>query len=178
MKKRLGEIIMDMGIIGNDQLEMALSESKKTGAMLGDVLLRLDWISEEQVQMAIAVQSGAKIMDSSKVSIDFDLISRIPEDFVAANNIFPLAQEGQTLKIATSNPFDVLVRDNLSRITGCRVESYIAPKDWIKNSIELYYKTAAIIDEEIEKITMSGVVGQQFDYNQNIQLADLIIEKG
>ncbi|MBU1397830.1 MAG: GspE/PulE family protein, partial [Proteobacteria bacterium] len=128
-------------------------------------------------QMAIAVQSGAKIMDTSDVSIDFDLISRIPEDFVAANNIFPLAQEGRTLKIATSNPFDVLVRDNLSRMTGCRVESYIAPKDWIRNSIELYYKTAAIIDEEIEKITLSGVV-DQFDYNQNIQLADLIIEKG
>jgi type IV pilus assembly protein PilB len=178
MKKRLGEIIIDMGIIGNDQLDMALSESKKTGKMLGDVLLRLDWISEEQVQMAIAVQSGAKIMDTSKVSIDYDLISRIPEEFVAANNIFPLAQEEQTLKIATSNPFDVLVRDNLSRITGLRIESYIAPKDWIRNSIELYYKTAAIIDEEIEKITMSGVVGQQFDYNQNIQLADLIIEKG
>ncbi|MBU1181925.1 MAG: GspE/PulE family protein [Proteobacteria bacterium] len=177
MKKRIGDIIVDMGVIGNDQLKMALYESKKTGAMLGDILLRLDWISEEQMQMAIAVQSGAKIMDTSDVSIDFDLISRIPEDFVAANNIFPLAQEGRTLKIATSNPFDVLVRDNLSRMTGCRVESYIAPKDWIRNSIELYYKTAAIIDEEIEKITLSGVV-DQFDYNQNIQLADLIIEKG
>jgi type IV pilus assembly protein PilB len=146
--------------------------------MLGDVLIRLDWVSEEQLQMAIAVQSGAKIMDTTNVNINFELLTRIPENFVVTHNIFPFAQEEQIIKIATSNPFDVIVRDNLARMTGLRVESYIASKDWILNAIELYYKTAAVIDEEIDKITKIAIRGTHFDENQNIRLADLIIEKG
>ena len=59
MKKRIGDILMEMGFIDQDQLKMALMETKKTGTMLGDVLLRLDWVTEEDLQMAIAVQSGA-----------------------------------------------------------------------------------------------------------------------
>ena len=177
-KKRIGDILLDMGFIGNDQLEMALMETKRTGVMLGSVLVRLDWISEEQMQMALAVQSGAKLVDISSITIDFDLIASIPESFVITHKIFPFAREGQTIKIATSNPFDVIVNDNLSRMTKCRVESYIAPKEWIQNSIELYYKIAAIIDEEIDKIIRSGISDAGFDENQNIKLADLIIEKG
>ena len=60
MKKRIGDILIQMGFIDQGQLEMALMESKKTGAMLGDVLIRLDWITDDELQMAIAVQSGAR----------------------------------------------------------------------------------------------------------------------
>ena len=70
MKKRIGDILIQMGFIDQGQLEMALIESKKTGAMLGDVLLRLDWITGEQLQTAIAVQSGAEILDTSSVAIE------------------------------------------------------------------------------------------------------------
>ncbi|MBA3035727.1 MAG: hypothetical protein FP814_04455 [Desulfobacterium sp.] len=177
-KKRIGDILLEMGFIGNDQLEMALMETKRTKAMLGSVLVRLDWISEEQMQMALAVQSGAKIVDISSIKIDFDLIASIPEKFVTTHNIFPFAKDGQTIKIATSNPFDVIVNDNLARMTSCRVESYIAPKEWIRNSIELYYKIAAVIDEEIDSIIRASISGAGFDENQNVKLADLIIEKG
>ncbi|MFH2045900.1 MAG: ATPase, T2SS/T4P/T4SS family [Pseudomonadota bacterium] len=177
-KKRIGDILLEMGFVGNDQLDMALMEAKRTGVMLGSVLVRLDWISEEQMQMALAVQSGAKIVDISSVKIDFDLIASIPEKFVTTHNIFPFAKDGQIIKIATSNPFDVIVNDNLGRITNCRVESYIAPKEWIRNSIELYYKVAAIIDEEIDNIIRSSITDAGFDENQTIRLADLIIEKG
>ena len=65
MKKRIGDILMEMGFIDGDQLQMALLETKKTGIMLGDVLLRLGWVTEEDLQMAIAVQSGAKILVTS-----------------------------------------------------------------------------------------------------------------
>ncbi|MGD9136615.1 MAG: hypothetical protein PVH42_07630, partial [Desulfobacterales bacterium] len=64
MKKRIGDILIQMGFIDQGQLEMALIESKKTGSMLGDVLIRLDWINNEQLQTAIAVQSGAEILDT------------------------------------------------------------------------------------------------------------------
>jgi len=124
MKKRLGDILLDMGFIGQDQLEMALAESKKTGAMIGDVLLRLDWLTEDQLQLAIAVQSGAKVLDSITVQVDQQLLAEIPQKFVLKHGIFPFSREDNVINVATNNPFDVVARDELARLTGQQVQTY------------------------------------------------------
>jgi type IV pilus assembly protein PilB len=92
MKKRLGDILLEMGFIGQDQLDMALAEAKETGKMIGVVLMRLDWITEEQLQLAIAVQSGAKLLDRADVQVDQQLLSNIPLKFVLKHDIFPFAR--------------------------------------------------------------------------------------
>lgn len=179
MKKRIGDILTEMGFIDNVQLEMALAETKKTGAMIGDVLLRLDWVSEDQLQMAIGVQSGAQILDTEAVKVDYGLITKIPQRFVSSHGIFPFAKEGTILKAATANPFDVVAKDELSRMTGYEVKTYIAPKEWVSKAIELYYKTALTIDNDIENIIRTAGLGEgEFEENQVVSLADLLIEKG
>lgn len=178
MKKRIGDILIEMGFIDADQLQMALLETKKTGVMLGDVLLRMGWVTEEDLQMAIAVQSGAKILDTETVAVDHNLMSRIPIDFVNQNGIFPFALEEGVIKAATSNPFDVVARDKLARISGERVETYIAPKDWIAKSIEIYYNTAQTIDDEINAITYGQIGGDASEEKQIIRLSGLLIDKG
>jgi type IV pilus assembly protein PilB len=178
MKKRIGDILLEMGFIDGDQLQMALLETKKTGLMLGDVLLRLGWITEEDLQMAIAVQSGARILDTEHVVVDHQLMTRIPVDFVNQNGIFPFAVEEGMLQAATSNPFDVVARDKLARISGHRVETFIAPKDWIAKSIEIYYNTAQTIDDEINAITYGRTAVGGTEEKQIIRLSGLLIEKG
>ena len=179
MKKRIGDILIEMGFIDEVQLEMALAEIKKTGSMIGDVLLRLDWVTEEQLQMAIGVQSGAKILDTEAAKVDYGLITKIPQKFVSRHGIFPFAKEGKVIKAATANPFDVVARDELSRMTGCLVKTYIASKEWVSKAIELYYKTALTIDHDIEDIIRTAGLGEgEFEENQVVRLVDLIIEKG
>ena len=179
MKKRLGDILLEMGFIGQDQLEMALAESRETGKMVGDVLLRLDWLTEEQLHLAIAVQSGAKLLDRATVQVDQQLLSEIPQKFVLKHNIFPFAREGNVIKAATHNPFDVVARDELARMTGNQVTTYIAPKEWIAKNIELYYQTAKAIDADIEKATRTtGPLDGDFEDTQIITLGDRLIEKG
>ncbi|MFZ0131439.1 MAG: ATPase, T2SS/T4P/T4SS family [Desulfobacterales bacterium] len=178
MKKRIGDILIQMGFIDQGQLEMALMESKKTGSMLGDVLIRLDWITDEKLQMAIAVQSGAEILDTAAVVIDHSLVDKIPVEFVTKHNVFPFAWEDHTLKVATANPFDVLTKDELARMTGCRVATYLASKEWISKAVELHYKRARSIDEEIEKLTLINAGAAEAADNQIVRLADMLIEKG
>ena len=179
MKKRIGDILTEMGFIDNVQLEMALSETKKTGAMLGDILLRLDWVTEEQLQMAIGVQSGAQILDTESIKVDYELITKIPQKFVSSHGIFPFEKEGTVLKAATANPFDVVAKDELSRMTGCRVETFIASKEWVSKSIELYYKTALTIDNDIESIIHEAGLGEgEFEENKIVRLFNLLLDKG
>ena len=178
MAKRIGDILIEMGFIDRDQLEMAATESRKTGTMLGDVLLRLDWITQEQLQMSLAVQSGAKRLNTDTVKIDPGLVAEIPQDFVTTHGILPLQKRGDTILAATNNPFDVVAKDKLARITGCRVETYIASKDWLAQATELYYRTALTIDDDIDRITRATVTDAQFEENQIVTLSDRIIEKG
>ncbi len=178
MKQRIGDILIDMGFIGADQLKMALMESKKTGAMLGDVLRRLDWVTEEDLQLAIAVQSGAQILDTNHVHIDIGLLARIPAEIINEHQMLPFAQENGTLLVATSNPFDVIARDKLERVTGCRVRTYIARKSWIARAIDLYYKTAQTIEEDIEAINYAPGGSAAFKDDQIVRLSNLLIEKG
>jgi len=179
MKKRTEDILTEMGFIDKVQLEMALEETEETGEMLGDVLLRSDWVSEEQLQMAIAVQSGAQILDTEAVKVDYGLITKISQGFVSSHAIFPFAKDGGILKAATANPFDVVAKDELSRMTGYQVETYIAPKEWVSKAIELYYKTALTIDKNIKGIIRTARLGEgEFEEDQVVRLADLLIEKG
>jgi type IV pilus assembly protein PilB len=176
MKKRIGDILIEMGFIDRGELEKAAMESKKTGVMLGDVLLRLDWITEEQLQMAIALQSGAQMVDIGHVTIDSSLTSKIPEDFARSHGIFPFALEDNILKIATSNPFDVVTKDTMGRMTNHQIATFLAPKKWISKSIELYYKTAQSIDNDIDRIV--NLEGGEDAENMIVRLADLLLEKG
>ena len=179
MKKRIGSILIEMGFLDDDQLRMALMETKKTGAMLGEVLINLDWITDDSLQMAIAVQSGAKILNTDDVEIDPELLIKIPQDFVTTQGIFPFKLEGNVLKVATANPFDVVTKDKLSRMTGYQVETYIAAKEWISNAIVLYYETALKIDNNIENLTLTTTAASgKTDDNRIVNLCNLLIEKG
>jgi type IV pilus assembly protein PilB len=178
MKKRIGDILFELGFIDDTKLKMALEETKKSGLLLGNVLLRLDWVTEEQLQMAIAIQSGAKILDTKSITIDQSLITQIPLNYASANCLFPVERRNDAIIVAMANPFDVVARDELSRMTGSRIETYVAPREWITDAIEQYYKIALSIDESIERITRTELGKESIDTNHIIRLADLLIEKG
>ena len=178
MRKRIGDILIEMGFIDNDQLHMALMETKKTNTMLGEVLLRLGWVVEEDLQMAMAVQSGAEILDTDSVVIDHGLMAQIPIDFVSEHSIFPFAIEDDTLLAATNNPFDVIARDKLTRLAGKPVKTLIAAKDWIAKAIEVYYRTAQTLDDEITAIVYGAKATGADEERQIVQLSGLLIDKG
>jgi type IV pilus assembly protein PilB len=178
MKKRIGDILIEMGFIDHDQLKMALVETQKTGVMLGDVLRRLDWVTEEDLQMAIAVQSGAQILDTDGVCIDQKLPAIIPLEFVNEHGMLPFALEDGALKVATSNPFDVIARDKLERLTGYKVIPHIARKAWVSTATDLYFKTAQNIDAEIESLTLPRDRRNLLVEDHIVKLSGLLIEKG
>ncbi|MBI5897147.1 MAG: type II/IV secretion system protein, partial [Desulfobacterales bacterium] len=71
-----------------------------------------------------------------------------------------------------------IARDKLTRLCGQRVETFIAPKNWIGKAIEVYYKTAQTLDNEINAITYSGAAGEATEDNRIIKLSGLLIDKG
>lgn len=178
MKRRIGEILLESNYIKKDQLEVAILETKKTDNMVGEVLLRLDWITEDQLQMAMAVQSGQKILDISSVRLDISLVQNIPLNVIKEHRIIPFEKKDGIIKIATDNPFNVIATDKLSRETGCQIEGFVAPRDWVSTSIDFYCSTSDKVDEEIENINHTIMEAGTVEEDSIVKLANFLIEKG
>ncbi len=181
MKKKLGEILVELGTIGWDQLRKALEEGKGTGELLGDVLIRLGWIGEEQLNIALAVQSGVQLVDTRFVKAEPEVLSLVPAELARSSLLLPYVREGDLLKVAMANPYDVLARDRLQQSTGLRIEPLIASREWLIKAIDFFYKTAVTLDEEvatlISKSRDRGSLGEE-DEALNSRLVELFIAKG
>ena len=179
MKRRIGDILVELGFIRQEQLSKALAASEKSENDFNDILLKRGHLSKEQLQLAIAVQEGAKLLDTSTVTIDQRVLSEISHDFIKTHNIFPFAKEGSIIKAATDNPLDVLARDELAKMTGYQVATYIAPQDWISKNISLYVDASRTIDRDIEKFSRAKrTTAAKFKKERLMTLANRLIEKG
>jgi len=181
MRKKLGEILVELGYIGWDQIRKALDEGKGTGELIGDVLIRLGWIGEEQLNIALAVQSGAQLVDARFVNAAPEVLSLISADLARQHLLLPYAREGDILKVAMANPYDVLARDRLQQTTGLQIQPHIASREWLIKAIDFFYKTAATLDQEVDALISKardrGTLGEE-DETINSRLVELFIAKG
>jgi type IV pilus assembly protein PilB len=179
MKRRVSDIMVELGFVRQEQVTRALDAADRSENEFNELLLKRGHITEEQLQLAIAVQEGAKLLDTATVTVDQRVLSEIPHDFLKTHNIFPFAKEGNILKAATNNPFDVSARDELSQITGYQVATYIAPQEWISKHITLYVEASQAIDSDIEKFSRAKrTTAARFGKDSLLKLARRLIEKG
>lgn len=179
MKRRILDILVELGFIGPEQIQKVLAASGKSENSLNELLLKRGHVTREQLQIALAVQEGAKLLDPSTVTIDQRVLSEIPHDFLKTHTIFPFAKEGNIIKAATNNPMDAVARDALAEMTGNQVATYIASQDWILKNIQLYVEAARAIDSDIEKFSRSKrSTAARMSKERLLTLANRLIEKG
>ena len=132
-KKRLGDLLVDAGVITQDQLMQALQiqKTEKKGYRLGVVLIDLGMTDEKQIMDALKMQLKIESIDLSTIRIPYMLI---PFQFNEKNP--------NLLKVAMSDPLDIRAMDDISIITGCQVERYVAATSDIAAAIDRYYGNA------------------------------------
>jgi type IV pilus assembly protein PilB len=112
---KIGRILVNAGLIDEKQLEIALAEQAKTGAKLGATLAELGFASEEAVSRALANQSGVDHVDADREEIDPAALALVPEAIARRLNALPLRREGKALRVAMSDPTDIVAIDELQR---------------------------------------------------------------
>lgn len=144
-RKRLGDLLVEAGLITEEQLEEALRE-KAPGQKLGDVLLQLGYITEQQLIEVLEFQLGIPHVSLYRYPIDPKLTNLIPKEFAKRHMVMPLKVEGERLLVAMADPMDFFVIDDLRLSTGFHIETAIASKDDILRAINKYYD----MDESVE----------------------------
>jgi len=153
--QKLGEILIRQGLLTQEQLDKAIQIQEKESGRLGEVLIKLGMIKEQELISALASQlSLSYVSRSSGLLIpqaDQGLEDLIPKDFAQKNLVLPLSRSLNSLTCAISDPLDVILLDNLKKMTNCEINIVIATKTDLVRAIEDFYSHAAMMMKEAVK---------------------------
>ena len=146
-KKRLGDLLVDAGVITQDQLMQALQiqKTEKKGDRLGVVLIDLGMTDEKQIMDALKKQLKIQSVDLSTIRIPEEITRLVEESVLRKYMLIPFQfneKNPNLLKVAMSDPMDIRAMDDISIITGCQVERYVAATSDIAAAIDRYYGNA------------------------------------
>ncbi|AGX05700.1 ATPase involved in pili biogenesis [Bacillus sp. NRRL B-14911] len=150
-RKRLGDLLVESGLITEEQLQLALAE-KHRDQRLGDALLQRGYITEQQLIEVLEFQLGIPHVSLFRYPFDTKLFSIVSKDMAKRNLILPLKKDGEKLYVAMADPMDFYTIDDLRLSTGFHIEAAIATKDDIIRAINKYYD----MDEGFEELLDAG----------------------
>ena len=147
MSLRLGDLLVSKGLLTPKQLESALQEQKISGHKIGTSLVKLGYISEKNLVSFLSRHYGVPAIDLSEVQVDSEAIKMIPPDVVFKYQVIPIKRVGSTLRVAMSDPSNILAIDDIKFLTSCHVEVFISTESTIKSAIDKFYDSSSSLAE-------------------------------
>jgi type IV pilus assembly protein PilB len=155
IRKKMGEVLIEAGLINSSQLENALVLQKGKNKRLGKILMELGYVTDEQVAETISKQFSIPLVDCSDYEITKDLLACVSKKTAEKKNVFPLEIKENKLTLAMANPLDWETCDEISFSTGLRISVAVSAEASIMNAIEKYYTSAEKILDLIKEIPIN-----------------------
>jgi len=140
-RPKLGEMLVDAGLISQDQLRRALSEHKRHGLKLGEYLIHYDYVREGDVLDLISRQMRVKKYDPDKFSLDVGLSDLVPQDIAQQHKVVPLQKQKSLLLVATTDPLDINALDTVEIASNMEVEPVICTEQQLQQLFSSQYGT-------------------------------------
>src|SRR5574339_617939 len=144
MRKKLGECLIQAGLISEDDLQAALTEHKRTGERLGAVLVRLNLATEKQITKALAYQLGFPYVSLAEDPPDPRAIVLVSREVALKRVCVAVRLEKNLLTVAMSDPLLFSLVQDLEFQTGYRIKQVVATRTDILSSIESGYPDKAL----------------------------------
>jgi len=158
-RKKLGEILLEWGRIDPGSLETAENFAKEHDRRLGEALVELELISEDEVVRALAEQFGMEYVDPEDNGEIASALNLIPEDIIRKHLVLPLGKDNGRLKVIIHNPLDLDVQDMLRFRLATEIEPHLASRTKIKHYIDNYLsgRTTESIDKTVDELRQASV---------------------
>lgn len=154
-KLRLGEQLMALGLISEDQLQIALMEQRQTGKLIGQILVDMNFLTESALGEVLAESSGAEKFEAGATMLDPALLKMVPKEVCMRNKIMPIEQEADgTVKVIMADVYNVLAIDQVRRHLpkGANVKPLFCTESEIVQLIDQYYEYEVSIDGILREI--------------------------
>lgn len=154
-RKRLGDLLVEAGVITPEQLEYAL-KNKSSDEKLGDFLIRENFLTEQQLIEVLEFQLGVPHINLSQYRIDPEVLQLVPAELAKRAQIMPIRKDKNKLFIAMADPMDYFAIEEVRMATGCQIETGIAAKDDLYRTIAKYYDLQESMDAVMADVNVAS----------------------
>ncbi|KWU02116.1 MSHA biogenesis protein MshE [Vibrio toranzoniae] len=166
LRKRLGDLLVEEGIINEAQVEQALVVQKSTGRKLGDTLIELGFLSEQQMLSFLSQQLAIPLIDLSRANIDVEAVQLLPEVHARRLRALVIGRQGDTLRIAMSDPADLFAQESLlGQLGDYALEFVVAPERQLVDGFDRYYRRTKEIASFAEQLDAEHQINDAFDFD-------------
>lgn len=177
-KIRLGDVLVNSGVISADDLEKGLARQKGTGRKLGEVLVDEGFATEENIARALSNQLQYDMIDLQNVEIAEDILSLVPVSVLKKYKVLPFeySQDNMMLRVAMADPMDMAALDDINIITNMQVEPVVTTTGNVMLAIDRYYGQADV-DSALEEYTRekeSQMMEQEDLYSEDVNNSPIV----
>ena len=177
-KIRIGDVLVETGIITEEQLQTALQRQKGSGRKIGETLVDEGFVTEEQIAHALSEQLHMDMIDLQNVNISQDILGLVSPSVLKKNKVLPFEYskaDANVLRVAMADPMDMFAMDDITIITNLQVEPVISTPRSIMLALDNYYGQGD--SEALEKYTKekeNQIEGQDDIYSEDINNSPIV----
>lgn len=145
-RKKIGQLLIEAGHIGEKELNIGLAEQKKRGKRIGQVLIELGYLSEDKLLPVLGKQLKVPFVDLTKVEIKPEVLKMVPEKICRKHILVPISFENNQLMIGMADPLDVFIIDEIQFQNNCEVIRAICSENQIADTTDKLYVAGAMAD--------------------------------
>ena len=178
---RLGDWLLDRGLVTQTQLDLALREQKRKGWLLGEALAQLGFVTKETLSQFLAQKTQTESVDLAAIIIPPEMVKLVPEQLARRLVAVPVSREGDLLTVAISDPLNVTAFDALEQATRLQVNLVSAPEGDIFLAIERLYASGQTVEQIVDELLKLGTDKLATTTEQDapmIRLVDRILAEG
>ncbi len=174
----LGSVLIEQGVLEQDQLDEALAEQADAGLRLGEQLVASGVLTAEQVLTGVAQQFGLKIASLGRSSIDPKAVTLLPEPMARALKAVPLSQKSGRLTVAVADPAKPGLRNELQQLTGHPVDLVLGSEDEVAAATDRAYQAASKVSDAVRvfeaRVSERAVVSEVDQVDANAPVVQVI----
>ena len=150
-RKYLGDMLVAEGLITQEQLNHALTAQKTTNERLGRILVKLRYVTDEDIIRVLEVQLGIPFVELAAMTISRELAMTVPAALAVRHLVIPIKKEGRQLTLAMADPTNFFAIDDVSMVTGCEVIPVFASERDIHHFINQFYGVK-LVEQVVNKL--------------------------
>jgi type IV pilus assembly protein PilB len=180
MPPQIGELLIKENFITPEQLDAALMHQRHHGGRLGSILIDMGIVDDDDVTSVLSRHYGVPSINLAYFEVDPSLIKLIPIETAQKYLVIPLSRAASTLTIATADPRNVFAMDDIKFLTGLNVEPVVASEASIREALERYYGTPHAIElkkvyEEFAQVEREG--GFEIDLEEGLREGEISFDQ-
>lgn len=199
LRKRLGDLLVEENIITDEQLAQALNDQKDTGRKLGETLIRLGFLTEQQMLLFLSQQLSLPMIDLSRAHIDVEALQLLSEVHARRLRALVIGRKGNNIRVVMSDPADLSAQESLlTQLSNYSIDFIIASEKQLLNSFDRYYRRTkeiasfaeqlqaehqgtsafdmAFQEEDSEEVTVVKLINSLFEDAVQVGASDIHIE--